>query len=59
MEAREEGHEVTPTNTTEGNVVFTCTCGAKWKVSKKEYDAGTDHIEDHRRYAQRTATRPD
>jgi hypothetical protein len=36
-----------------------CSCKAQWKVSKKEWDAGVDHIEDHRRYAKKTATRVD
>lgn len=40
-------------------VVIICSCKAQWKLSRKEWDAGVDHIEDHRRYAQRTETRPD
>lgn len=41
------------------SVRFGCSCGAKWSVSTKEFHDGTDHIQDHWNYAQRTATRPD
>jgi len=38
---------------------YACSCGAHWTVSEKELHEGTDHIEDHLRYAKRTETRVD
>lgn len=54
-----EEHVVVSDNITPGFMTFTCSCGAHWKVTEKEYEAGIDHIEDHKRYALRTATRVD
>ena len=52
-------HECVATNINESKIRINCACGATWTLSKKEYDAGLDHIEDHRRYANRPKTRVD
>ena len=54
-----EGHLVAGGNNPDGSMSFNCTCGAKWKVSEKEFQNGIDHIEDHYRYARKAPTRVD
>lgn len=36
-----------------------CTCGAKWSINEKEFEANDLKIQWHRSYAKRTATRVD
>jgi hypothetical protein len=41
------------------HVWFECSCGAHWKVSKEEFENDIDHIEDHKRYANKAPIKPD
>ena len=55
----EAAHEVEVWHLGEKTVQLKCSCGAGWTVSRVEFDQGVDHIEDHKHYALRTATRVD
>ena len=52
-------HNVITRANEDGGITCTCTCGAEWKVGKREYLSGIDHIEDHIKYANRPLTKPD
>jgi hypothetical protein len=43
----------------EWKVTIICSCQARWTVTQAEYDAKIDHIEDHRRYANRPLMKAD
>jgi hypothetical protein len=42
-----------------GGARVKCSCGAEWVINQKELDAEEFKIDYHKKYAKRTATRPD